>query len=67
MRFDYFVGVLAEKNGYALETRYYSNDESQAFNFFNHCTEYYSKHALRVIVLKKWSNDDYHQIKIVTH
>ena len=65
--YNYFVGVLAECNGYALETRYYSNDESQAFNFFNHCCEYYSEHPIRVIVLKKWNGETYHQIKMETH
>lgn len=65
--YNYFVGIIAECDGYALETRYYSNDESQAVNYFNHSVEYYSKHPIRVVVLKKWNGDTYHQIKMVTH
>lgn len=60
--FKYFVGVNIEHNGLIEERKYWSNDESLSVKVFNDMMEL--QFTTRVISFKKWTGDNYSNIKV---
>lgn len=64
MKKNYLVSANVECKGTILNIVYETDDESQAVNYFNELEDHYIDISTKLIVLKRWKDETYLQIKI---
>lgn len=67
MKLKYLVESVVESKESVLQSNFWTNDESEAFNFYTGSVDFYEEAVIKCISIKMLNGEEYQLIKVETH